>query len=194
MECWSLFFGHSAYLTVAIWLTWEDTGKPGLVFLFCFTLETLQRLQESAYLFESKPNLVAVPPSCRCRGLTWGSEVWNRLLTGCWAGALRSVLVSLWSGLCVLLNSALLTAAPDLPDPEQRALGVKFSTWIKCSKTWKLIFNNTVEMGLSCVSGIGDQVLVYTPGPCCRREVWMHSASVSTCLGVCFWRRNIVVV
>lgn len=56
-----------------------------------------------------------------------------------------------------------------------------WSSAIKCSKTWKLIFNTAVEMKLSCVAGSGDQVLlVYTPGACCWEEVSMHSAGLGT--------------
>lgn len=177
--------GHMAH-------TW---GRRKACFsFFCFPLETFQRLQESAYLFESEPNLAAVP-LMQVQRTDWGSELWNGLLTGCWTGASGSVLVRLWSGLCVLLNSALLTQPQICLTQSQRLLGVKFSTWIKCSKTWKLIFNNAVEMKLSCVAGSGDQVLlVYTPGPCCRREVSMHSAGLGSCFGVCFWGRNCVVI
>lgn len=114
------FFGHSAYLIVAIWLTREDTGKPGFVgFFFGFTQETLQRLQESAYLFESEAILAAAPLMQVQRADLghWGVK---------WAphGVLdRGTKVRLWSGLCVLLTSALLTAAPNLPEPGPKTSG-----------------------------------------------------------------------
>lgn len=186
------FFGHSAYLIVAIWLTREDTGKPGFVGFFLVLLRRLCKGLRRVLICLNPKQSLLLPPSCRCRGLTWGTEVWNGLLTGCWTGAPRS-----GSGQgCVCCWPQLFSLQPQICLSQgQRPPGEKFSTWITCSKTWKLIFNNTAEVRLSCVAGSGDQVLlVYTPGPCSRRKISVPGASLGPCLGVCCWRRNTVVI
>lgn len=193
MECWWLFFGHSAYLIVAIWLTREDTRKPGLVFLF-YSGDFAKASGKCLFLWiQTKP--CCCPPHAGAEG--WPGAV--RCEMGSSRGGGQGHQGQFWSGSgqgSVCCWTQLFSLQPQIClTQSQRALGEKFSAWIQCSETWKLIFNNTVEMTLSCVARSGDQVLlVYTPGPCCWREVSMHGAGLGACLGVCFWRRSSVVI
>ena len=111
------------------------------------------------------PNQVLVLGSAGCEGLSWGGEVWDGVPVGWRMGASRSVLgralgraVRAAGVSCVgcSLESAWL-GAKDLR-------GERSSSWVKCTETRKLIFNKTVEIEVSCITGGGGVGLCcFTP-------------------------------